>query len=357
VTPIAIHKSTNKKPRPEESKLAFGRVFTDHMFVADFDRERGWHDPRITPYAPFELDPAATVLHYGQALFEGLKARRGDDARIRLFRPDRHARRMQDGAARLCMPPVDVDMFLAGVQALVRIDHEWVPSAKDASLYLRPTLIATEPFLGVRPADRYVFFIIASPVGAYYAEGFGPVKIWVENECVRAARGGLGAIKAGANYAASLYASEQAKKRGYTQVLWLDAKEHRFFEEVGTMNLFVAFEDEVVTPPLEGSILDGVTRSSVLALLREWGHRVSERPIAIDEVFAAGAKGSLREVFGCGTGAVISPVGELGAERGTLTVNEGRPGPLAKKLYEKLTDIQYARVPDTRSWLVDVPVG
>jgi branched-chain amino acid aminotransferase len=326
------------------------------MFVLDFERSRGWFDPRIVPYAPFELDPAATVLHYGQAMFEGLKARRCVDGKIRLFRPDRHALRMQQGADRLCMPSVDAALFQRAVEALVKIDHEWVPTAKDASLYLRPTLIATEPFLGVRPANSYMFYIIASPVGAYYAEGFGPVKIWVEDDCVRAAKGGLGAVKAGANYVASLYASEKAKKKGYTQVLWLDAKEKRFFEEVGTMNLFVAFKDEIVTPPLEGSILAGVTRDSVMTLLREWGHKVTERPIAIDEVFDAAKRGDLREIFGSGTGAVISPVGELGSSRGTAVINGGQPGELSKRLFSTLTDIQYARVPDTRGWLVDVDV-
>jgi branched-chain amino acid aminotransferase len=356
VTKITIRTNTHRKPQPEGTDLAFGRYFSDHMFVMDFERKRGWYDPRIVPYGPLELDPAAAVLHYGQEMFEGLKARRCVDGKIRLFRPDRHARRMQQGAERLCMPPVDAATFLTAVQELVKIDQEWVPRAAESSLYIRPTLVANEAFLGVRPSDRYVFFIIASPVGAYYAEGFGPVKIWVEDECVRAPRGGLGAVKAGANYVASLYASERAKKLGYTQVLWLDAKEHRYFEEVGTMNLFVAFKDEIVTPPLEGSILDGVTRDSVMTLLREWGHRVTERPIAIDEVFEAANRGDLREVFGTGTGAVISPVGELAATRGKATVQGGKPGEISKRLFAALTDIQYARVPDTRGWLVEVDV-
>jgi branched-chain amino acid aminotransferase len=352
---ISIRTTDRRRPRPEGKDLAFGRIFSDHMFVLDYDRARGWHDARIVPYGPFELDPAATVLHYGQAMFEGLKARRCADGKIRLFRVDRHAVRMQQGAERLCMPPVDAKLFEDAVRTLVKVDHDWVPTVPDASLYLRPTMIATEPFLGVRPSDKYCFYIIASPVGAYYAEGFGPVKIWVETDCVRAARGGLGAVKAGANYVASLYASEQAKKRGYTQVLWLDAKERRYFEEVGTMNLFVAFKDEIVTPALEGSILAGVTRDSVMTLLKEWGYKVTERPVAIDEVFEASKRGDLREVFGTGTGAVISPVGELGSENGTALLNGGKPGEISKRLFTTLTDIQYARVPDTRGWLSDVP--
>lgn len=351
---IAIHRTGQRKPRPASTDLGFGQHFTDHMFLMDFEAGRGWHSPRLVPYAPLAIDPAASALQYGQAMFDGFKAIRGQDGKIRLFRPDRHCQRMAHGAGRMCMSAVSPDVMLQAVVELVRLDQDWVPSAPNTALYLRPTLIGTEPFLGVRPSRTFTFFIIASPVGAYYAEGFDPVSIWIEEECVRAARGGLGAVKAGANYAASLYAAERARAKGYAQVLWLDAAEHRYLEEVGTMNLFVAIGDALITPPLEGSILEGVTRNSILTLLREWKYEVIERPIAVDEIERAHTEGRLKEVFGCGTAAVISPVGELGYKDRRWIINDRKPGAMSQRLFHELTGIQQGRIPDHRGWLVAV---
>jgi branched-chain amino acid aminotransferase len=353
VIDIPIRRTTAPKPRPQ-GKLGFGQHFTDHMFLMDWDTKAGWHDPRIVPYAPLALDPAASALQYSQGLFDGLKAIRGADGAIRLFRPKRHCERLAQGTVRMCMPEVPVEDALKAILELVRVDRDWVPTAPNTALYLRPTLIGTEAFLGVRPSRAFTFFVIASPVGAYYEEGFDPVSIWIEDECVRAARGGLGAVKAGANYAASLYAAERAKKNGYSQVLWLDAAEHKYLEEVGTMNLMLAIDGKVVTPPLEGSILEGVTRNSILTLLREWNIPVEERRVSVDEIAAAHAKGKLDEVFGCGTGAVISPVGELGFKNERIKVCGGKAGPLSKRLFDELTGIQQGKVADRHGWLTPI---
>lgn len=351
---ITIRRAEHSKPRPATANLGFGQYFTDHMFVMEHEVDRGWHSARIQPYGPLAIDPASSALQYAQSMFEGFKAIRSHDGKLNLFRPDRHIERMAQGVVRMCMPMVPADLLLQAVKELVRIEHDWVPSAPTTALYLRPTLIGTEGFLGVRPSRRYTFFIIASPVGAYYEQGFNPVSIWIEEECVRAARGGLGAVKAGANYAASLYAAERARTQGYAQVLWLDAAEHRYLEEVGTMNVFVQIGDAFYTPPLEGSLLAGVTRSSILTLLREWKCEVVERRISVDELEQAHGEGRLKEVFGCGTAAVISPVGELGYRNKRLVINDRRPGPVAQKLFETLTGIQQGRIPDTRGWLVPV---
>ena len=350
--PFALQLATARKPRPQETELAFGRVFTDHMALVDYEADKGWHNPRVVPYAAIQLDPAAAVLHYAQEMFDGMKAFRGADGKVRFFRIDRHSKRLHDGADRLCIPPVDPELARAAIVALVSADRDWVPSAPGTSLYLRPTIIATEPFLGVRPAKRYLFFTIASPVGAYHgAEAFSPARILIEDKYVRSSVGGLGAVKAGANYIASLKAAEEAKARGYAQVLWTDAEEHTYLEEVGTMNLVIRIGDEFVTPPLGGSILAGVTRDSVITLLRDWGMPVSERPIAIDEVLAAHRNGALREVFGCGTAAVITPVGELGWRGEKLVINGGQAGEMSRRLYDAITDIQYARAPDAHDWM------
>jgi branched-chain amino acid aminotransferase len=355
---IAIHPTATRKPRPTNTaSLGFGQTFTDHMFLVDFEEGRGWHDARVIPYGPLSIDPAASVLQYAQELFEGFKATRGVDGKIRVFRPDRHCARLSRSAERMCMPTVPSELVMRAVSELVKLEQDWVPNAPNTALYLRPTLIGTEPFLGVRPSRTYTFFIIASPVGAYYAEGFNPVKIWIEEECVRAARGGLGAAKAGANYAASLYAAERAKANGYSQVLWLDAIEHKYLEEVGTMNLFVEIDGAFVTPPLEGSILDGVTRSSIITLLRDWGHDVQERRISVDELLRAHANRKLGEVFGCGTAAVVSPVGELGFQGERLVINDHKSGATAQKLFNELTGIQQGRIADTRGWLFEIPTA
>jgi branched-chain amino acid aminotransferase len=350
---ISIQRTTRPKQSPPAAELKFGRYFTDHMFLLDWE-DGAWKDPRIVPFGPLSLDPAAACLHYAQELFDGSKAFRGQDGKLRLFRVDRHTARMAEGARRLCMPVFDPAHHRQALLELVRVDASWVPSAPGTALYLRPTMIATEPFLGVRPALQYLFFIIASPVGAYYAEGFGPVRIKIEDKFVRAAPGGLGAVKAAANYIASLYAAEEAKKDGWAQVLWTDAREHGALEEVGSMNVFVRIGDEIATPSLEGTILAGVTRDSVLTLLKRWGFKTSERRITIDEILAAHRAGTLKEVFGTGTAAVVSPVGELGWKGERLQIGDGQPGELSQRLFKAITDVQYGAAPDTEGWMTVV---
>jgi len=352
--PIRIQKTTSKKERPKDKDLAFGTVFTDHMFVVNFEEEKGWYDPRVEPYAPLPLDPATAVLHYGQSLFEGLKAFRGKDGRIRLFRPDKHVARLNRTAHRMCIPAIDPELILKSWTTLIDVDREWVPSAVGTSLYIRPTVIASEPFLGVRPARQYLYYVILSPVGPYYPEGLAPTRIKVIDTYVRAVAGGLGEAKTSANYAASLYAAEEAKHEGFTQVLWLDGVEHKYIEEVGTSNIMLRIGDEVITPPLAGTILAGVTRDSALALLKSWGVRVSERAITIDEVVAAADNDTLHEVWATGTAAVISPVGELAYKGRRLVVNQGRIGDMAQKLYDTIVAIQYGAAPDPHGWTVVV---
>ena len=352
--PIRITRATTLKTKPKDGELGFGQIFTDHMFVADFQDEKGWYDPRIEPYGPLALDPAAAVLHYSQAIFDGLKAFRGVDGKVRLFRPQKHVERLIHSAKRMCIPPLDADLALQSIIQLVGMEREWVPKTIGTSLYVRPTIIASEAFLGVRPAKSYIYFIILSPVGAYYPEGLAPVKIRVEEKYVRAVDGGLGGVKAGANYAASLMAGEEAKHAGYTQVLWLDGVHRKYIDEVGTMNIMVRIGDEVVTPPLSGTILPGVTRDSVLALLRKWGLKASERQISIDDVIHAHRRGALKEVFGTGTAAVISPVGELAYKAERMIINDGTIGPLTQRLYDAIVGIQYGQAPDPDGWTVEV---
>jgi branched-chain amino acid aminotransferase len=351
---IRITRATTLKTKPKDSELAFGTEFTDHMFLMEYEEGAGWKDARIEPYGPLRLDPATAVLHYAQSMFEGLKAFRGTDGKVRLFRPQKHVERLNRTAERMCIPTIDPHMVLKSWTALVGLDRDWVPRAVGTSLYVRPTIIASEPFLGVRPAKQYLYFVILSPVGAYYPEGINPVKIMVVDKYARAVPGGLGEAKASANYAASLYAAEEAKHAGFTQVLWLDGVQRKFIEEVGTMNIMFRIADEVVTPPLGGTILAGVTRDSVLTLAREWGLAVSERAISIDEVVDASWKGTLQEVWGTGTAAVISPVGELAYKGRRITINEGRIGELTRKLYDTIVGIQYGETPDTRGWTVEV---
>ncbi|PYM23077.1 MAG: branched chain amino acid aminotransferase [Candidatus Rokuibacteriota bacterium] len=352
--PIRITRTTSKKEKPKDKDLAFGNVFTDHMFVADFEEEKGWYDPRVEPYAPFPLDPATAVLHYGQSLFEGLKAFRGRDGKIRLFRPQKHVERLNRTAQRMTIPPIEPDLILKSWTTLVDVDRDWVPSSVGTSLYIRPTVIASEPFLGVRPAKQYLYYVIVSPVGPYYPEGLAPTRIKVIDNYVRAVAGGLGEAKTSANYAASLYAAEEAKHEGFTQVLWLDGVQHKYIEEVGTSNIMLKIADEVITPPLAGTILAGVTRDTSLALLKSWGVRVAERPITIDEVVAAADKGSLQEVWATGTAAVISPVGELAYKGRRIVVNRGKIGATAQKLYDTIVAIQYGEAPDPHGWTLVV---
>ncbi len=351
---ITITPSAGKKARPSDDKLGFGQVFTDRMFLMEYDPKQGWHDARIVPYGPLSLDPATMVFHYGQAIFEGLKAYRNPAGGIQLFRPMANMERFNRSADLLCIPRFDPEFALLAVKKLVDLERDWVPSAPGTSLYIRPFIFAKDAFLGVRASSTYYFLVILSPVGAYYPEGFAPVKIWVSKSHVRAVKGGVGEAKTSGNYAASLLAGQKAHDQGYTQVLWLDGVERKFVEEVGSMNIFFVVNGEITTPALSGSILPGITRDSVLALARHWGLPVSERAISIDEVFSAHESGALTEVFGAGTAAVISPVGELKYGDRSITIGSGKVGPMAEKLYKSLTDIQYGRSEDPLGWIVPV---
>ncbi|MCL2057470.1 MAG: branched-chain amino acid aminotransferase [Oscillospiraceae bacterium] len=349
---IKILKTQSPKAKPAPgSELGFGRIFTDHMFLMDYTEGTGWHDPRIVPYQPLSLEPSAMVFHYGQAAFEGLKAYRGKGGETLLFRPRMNFDRQNSSNARLCMPELDVDFALEALKELLRVEQGWIPSDAGTSLYIRPFVIATDPFIGVRPSDTYLFIIVLSPVGAYYPEGLAPVKINVETEYVRAVRGGLGFTKAAANYAASLKSQSKAKDMGYTQVLWLDAIDRKFIEEVGTMNVFFKIAGSIVTPSLTGSVLPGVTRDSTIRLLRHFGYNIEERPISIDEVVSAYKTGALEEAFGTGTAAVISPIGVLAVENEVMELSGGKIGELSQKLYDSITGIQLGEREDIFGWV------
>ena len=335
----------------DESKLGFGKIFTDRMFLAEWKSGQGWLDARIQPYGPFVLDPSCLVFHYAQEIFEGLKAYKWADGSIALFRPEINARRFNLSADRLCMPEVPEELFLEGIEQLIRLEKDWVPGSEGTSLYIRPAMIAVEPVLGVKASEHYYFFVIMSPVGAYYACGFNPVKILVEDQYVRAVPGGTGEAKTGGNYAASLKAAQIAKKKGFDQVLWLDGMQRKYIEEVGSMNMFFAYDGVVVTAPLTGSILKGVTRDSVLQLADSMGFRVEERQVAIDDLVADIRSGKIREAFGSGTAAVITPVGTLSYKNENLTVGDGGVGKLTQKLYDTLTGIQYGKIPDSFGWI------
>lgn len=351
---ITFKKTDTLKEHPEDSALGFGTVFTDYMFNMDYSPEAGWHNPRIEPYGPIAMDPSTMVLHYGQAIFEGLKAYRTESGEIQLFRPKDNLSRFNQSAERLCMPELDEEFILEALIKLLKIEKNWVPGAAGTSLYIRPTIIATDPYLGLRSSNTYRFFIILSPVGAYYPEGFNPVKIWVTTEYVRAVRGGVGQAKTAGNYAASLYATNLANKDGYTQVMWLDGVELKYVEEVGSMNIFFVIGNELITPQLNKSILAGVTRDSVIQLAKSWDVKVTERKISIDEIYEAHEKGELKEVFGSGTAAVISPVGNIKYNGKEITINNGEAGPLSAKLFTKLMDIQYGKAEDTFNWTMPI---
>lgn len=351
---INITKTMTPSKLPDPQKLGFGVHFTDHMFLMDYDAPQGWHDARIEPYRPLSLDPAAMVFHYAQEMFEGLKAYRRADGAVQLFRPDKNIERMNRTNERLCIPPVDPQDTLCAIRELVRCDERFVPSLPGTSLYIRPFIIATEAHLGVKPSKSYLFCIILSPVAAYYAEGLNPVKIYVEDEFVRAVKGGMGFAKAGGNYAASLRAQQKAQELGFSQVLWLDGVERKFVDEVGTMNVFFVLGDEVVTPELGGSLLPGVTRDSCIELIRAMGKTIVERRISIDEVCAAHDRGTLTEMFGTGTAAVISPVGELYNRGKRMVIGGGRIGALSRSLYDTLTGIQWGTQPDPFCWTVPI---
>jgi branched-chain amino acid aminotransferase len=346
-----VPRSQRKQKPLEGTAMGFGRVFTDHMFLMDYDEGRGWYDPRIEPYHPFSLDPAALVLHYGQEVFEGLKAYRWQDGGIHLFRPRMNYERLNRSAVRLCMPEIDVEAVLEATRQLARLEKEWVPSEPGTSLYLRPNMIAVEAALGVRISSRYLFYIIATPVGAYYTQAFDPVDLYIMEEYTRGGCGGSGGAKTLGNYALGLLAQKEAHQLGYTQVLWLDPVERKFVEEMGTSNIFFSIGDELITPALTGSILAGITRDSVIQVARDWGLKVVERKISIDEVILALEHGRLKEVFGSGTATVISPVGKLAYREKAYPINGEKVGPLARKFYDTLTGIQYGKVKDPYGWV------
>lgn len=348
----SLSKDLKAIPAPED--LGFGNIFTDHMFMMEYEEGKGWYDPKIMPYQPLVLDPSTMVLHYGQEMFEGLKAYRSEEDEILLFRPEKNGQRVNMTNDRICIPQLPVEDFIEAIKALVEVDKRWVPYGQGNSLYIRPFIIATDPFLGVRPSLTYKFMIILSPVGAYYKEGINPVKIWVEKEYVRAVRGGVGFAKTGGNYAASLKAQMTAKEKGYTQVLWLDAIERKYVEEVGTMNVFFKIDGKVVTPALSGSILPGVTRNSVIELLKSWDIDVEEVRITIDELLTYAKDGRLEEAFGTGTAAVISPVGELNYDGDIATINNSEIGGLTKKIYDTIVGIQTGKLEDTFGWIQKV---
>jgi branched-chain amino acid aminotransferase len=344
-----VHASQSRLEQVDFDNLGFGRIFSDHMFMADY-RNGAWQSMRITPYGNIEVPPSLCSLHYGQAIFEGLKAFRTLDGEISLFRPDKYQERFNRSGGRLCIPPVSRELFMEAVLGLCRIDREWTPKKRGSSLYIRPFVFAADSFLGVHAAEAYIFMVITSPVAAYYKEGLNPVRLITSGEYVRAVKGGLGEAKTPANYAASLLPAEKAQQQGFTQVLWLDAIEKKYVEEVGTMNIMFLIDGELVTPPLDGATLGGVTRLTVLELAAYWGTPVKERRVAIDEVLARAKDGSLREVFGTGTAAVISPVGLIRHGDETIIINEGRIGPFSQKLYDEITGIQYGERPDRFGW-------
>lgn len=347
---IRIEKAQTLKEKPNQDQLGFGKYFTDHMFIMDWDKDQGWHDARIVPYGPIPMDPATMVLHYAQETFEGLKAYRNPNGDILLFRPEMNGKRMINSNKRLCMAELPEDMFVEAVEAIVKFEQDWIPTAPDTSLYIRPFMYASQPGVGVHPADSYRFIIILSPVGAYYPEGVNPVKIWVEDEFVRAVKGGTGFTKCGGNYAASIAAQVKAEQNGYTQVLWLDGVHRKYVEEVGTMNVMFLIGDTVVTAALEGSVLPGVTRDSIIHILKDMGYKVEERDLSIDELMEAGRTGQLKEAWGTGTAAVISPIGELCYKGEKITIYDFKTGPLTQKLYDTLTGIQWGRLEDKYHW-------
>ena len=352
---IKIYPAQTKKEKPNDNALGFGKFFTDHMFLMNYDTENGWHDPRIVPYGPISLEPSAMVFHYAQEMFEGLKAYRTKDGGVQLFRPQKNIERMNNTNKRMCIPQVDPDDVLQAIKALVEYESDWVPSSEGTSLYIRPFIIATDAKLGVHASHTYLFSIILSPVGSYYPEGINPVKIVVETEYVRAVKGGTGFAKVGGNYAASLIGQEKADSMGYAQVLWLDGIEHKYVDEVGSMNVFFVIGDEIITPSLtEGNILPGVTRASCLDLLRSKGFNVVERRLSIDEIMEASQNGTLKEAFGTGTAAVISPIGELNDGTQKIILNDGKIGPIAQMLYDTLTGIQWGNLDDEYGWIVKV---
>ena len=351
---ISITKNPNPKVKPDESNLGFGKFFTDHMFIMDYNRKDGWHDARIVPFGNISLHPASTVLHYGAEIFEGLKAYRRADGGVQLFRPWENMRRLNRSAERLCLPEIDEEDAMYILKTFIELEQDWVPHTPGTSLYIRPFLFGNDPFLGVHSVDNATYMIITSPSGSYYKEGINPVKIMIESEDVRAVRGGTGYAKCGGNYAASTRAGEKAEKQGYSQVLWLDGVERKYIEEVGAMNVMFKINGEVVTPALTGSILPGITRMSCIEVLRDLGYKVTERLLSVDELEEAMAKGTLEESWGCGTAAVVSPIGQLCYKGDVFTVNGGKIGEVTQKLYDTLTGIQWGTLEDKYGWIMKI---
>ncbi len=339
------------KEKPDSSKLVFGKAMTDHMLIIDYDEGQGWHDARIIPYGPLQIDPAAKVLHYGEEIFEGLKAYRTADGSIQLFRIRDNIDRMNKSADRLCMPQIPEELAVSAIKKLVETEQDWVPHEKDTSLYIRPFMIGLDAALGVHSSKHVQFIVVVCPVGAYYPEGLNPVKIYIEDEDVRAVKGGTGMAKTGGNYAASLRAGNRAEERGYSQVLWLDGVHRKYIEEVGAMNVMFKVAGKILTPDLNGSVLDGITRRSCIQLLKDWGYEVEERRITAEELFKAAEKGTLEEAWGTGTAAVVSPIGELAMGDRKVTVSGGKIGEITQKLYDELTGIQWGRVADPHDWI------
>ncbi len=349
---IKIIKSNEKKPHPPSDALGFGQYFTDHMFLMTYDEGVGWHDPIIKKYEDMKFDPSACVFHYGQEMFEGLKAYRREDGGFNLFRPEMNARRTNNTNDRICLPRIPEEDFVQAIRELVSVDQDWIPDGPGTSLYIRPFIIATEPTLMVHPSRQYLFMIILSPVGAYYSEGLKPVKIFVEDEYVRAVKGGVGEAKTGGNYGASMRGQKRAKELGFAQVLWLDAIERKYVEEVGTSNIFFKINGEVITPNLSGSILPGITRDSSIQLMKSWGMKVTERMITIEEVWEAANNGTLEEVWGTGTAAVISAIGALSYKETLLEINDNKIGRTTQKLYDTMTGMQYGSIEDPFGWVI-----
>lgn len=342
------------KEKPDENALGFGNYFTDYMFTMDWTKEKGWHNAVIEPYGSIQLDPASMVLHYAQETFEGLKAYKTKEGKVLLFRLDMNAKRFANSNRRLCMEVLPEEMFVDAIATLVSREKEWIPTIEGTSLYIRPFMFATESAVGVHPSNAYKFMIVLSPVGAYYPEGVNPVKIYVEDEYVRATKGGTGFAKCGGNYAASIAAQVKAEKLGYTQVLWLDGVERKYVEEVGTMNAMFIIDRKIITAPCDGTVLPGVTRDSVIQLLKSWGYVVEERPLAIDELMEAGRNKTLQEAFGTGTAAVISPIGELSYKGESIIINDFQTGEITQRLYDTLTGIQWGKLEDSFHWTYEV---
>lgn len=348
---IKITRAAALKEKPDSSKLVFGKAMTDHMLIIDYDAGQGWHDARIIPYGPLQIDPAAKVLHYAEEIFEGLKAYRTADGSIQLFRVRDNIDRMNKSADRLCLPQIPEELAVSAIKKLVEVEQDWVPREKDTSLYIRPFMIGLDAALGVHSSHHVQFIVVVCPVGAYYPEGLNPVKIYIENEDVRAVKGGTGMAKTGGNYAASLRAGDLAEKAGYSQVLWLDGVHRKYIEEVGAMNVMFKVNGKILTPDLNGSVLDGITRRSCIQLLKDWGYEVEERRISAEELFDAAESGALEEAWGTGTAAVVSPIGELAMDGRKVTVSGGKIGEITQKLYDELTSIQWGRTADPHGWI------